>query len=108
MRVNKFIQSIRDIFGYYPDSSKGCKKFAELLVGVFGGDLFYNHEHYIALIDGIYYDLYGSYVESDLVQYPFEGQIKSVGVSNFLPVEMFGKDHIDSTFDFDLKYETGL
>lgn len=98
MKPDKFIRSVRETFGSYPQGSGGCWKFANILKGLFGGDIYYNNEHFITLIDHIFYDIYGEYKEGDHVKYIYEGEIKQYPLTDFLPVEEYGLKNIINSF----------
>lgn len=93
-----FIQSIRETFGTYPQSSAGCWRFANILSSLYGGKIYYNNEHFITLINGYYYDIYGEYGEDAVVRYIFEGELKEFPISDFLPIESFGIKNIMNSF----------
>ena len=99
MTPEAFIQSIRLLFGEYPANSGGCKQFAELLQALFGGELYYNNDHFITLIEGQFYDIRGSYTDRDLVRYIYEGRLIEFPISDFLPAAEFGPAHTEAAFN---------
>ena len=98
MTPEAFIQSIRSLFGEYPANSGGCKQFAELLQSLFGGELYYNNDHFITLIGGQFYHIRGSYAEQDMVRYIFEGRLIEFPITDFLPAVAFGTAHTEEAF----------
>ena len=98
MTPEEFIRSIRLLFGEYPANSGGCKQFAELLQALFGGELYYNNDHFITLIDDRFYDIRVSYGYQDVVRYIYEGRLIEFPISDFLPAALFGEAHTEEAF----------
>lgn len=98
MTPEEFIRSIRSLFGEYPTDSGGCKQFAELLQSLFGGELYYNNDHFITLIEGQFYDIRGSYAQQDVVRYIYEGRLIEFPLTDFLPAASFGSAHTEEAF----------
>ncbi len=95
---NIFRQSIRELFGSFPEGSGGCYKFASLLRGLYGGEIFYNNDHCITKIEGKFYDLFGEYEEGGLVQYINEGRLIEFPISDFLPISEFDEAKVKKSF----------
>lgn len=57
--ILEFIHLCNKIWGRYDDFTGGCYKFSKLLISVFGGTMYWSHDHIITLIDGVYYDIDG-------------------------------------------------
>ena len=88
---NSFRQSIRELFGSFPEGSGGCYKFARLLRNLYGGEIFYNNDHCITKIQDKYYDLFGEYEEDGIVRYFNEQRLIEFPISDFLPISEFGE-----------------
>lgn len=58
--VMEFIELCNKTWGKYPDFSGGCYKFSKLLISVFGGEMYWSHDHIITVIDGTAYDINGT------------------------------------------------
>lgn len=99
MTINQYTANIRDIFGEYPANSKGCRKFAKHLQSLFGGELYYNGEHFLLLNNGVYYDLRGSYKQKDIVYCIYEGQLLCYAISDFIHESLFGDAHLKKSFE---------
>lgn len=100
MEIKDFTASIRDIFGEYPANSKGCRKFAKLIQKLFGGELYYNGEHFLLLhSDGKFYDLRSTYTYSDIVYCIYEGELLSYPVADFIHESLFGQEHLKKSFE---------
>lgn len=99
MEPKEFIASIRETFGEYPAHSHGCRKFAKILQGLYGGELYYNGEHFLCQINGRFYDLRGHYPIDGKVLALYEGEIKEYPISGFLHEDLFGKNHLEASFN---------
>ena len=67
---------------------------------LFGGELYYNSEHFLLLhSDGNYYDLRGTYTSSDIVHCIYEGSLLSYPVSDFIHESLFGEQHLKRSFE---------
>lgn len=64
-KIHTFIALCRKTFGRYEEHSGGCYKFHLLLKSVFGGIGFYNGDHVITLIGGVFYDIDGEFLGFD-------------------------------------------
>ena len=58
-RILDFISLCNNTWGKYPEFSGGCYKFSNILIVVFGGDMYWSHDHIITVIDGNAYDIDG-------------------------------------------------
>lgn len=81
----EFIAMIRDIYpDRYADQSGGCLKFHRLLKAVYpDANGYYNSDHLITEIDGEFFDIDGIATQ----------------IAGFLPIESFGDDLIERSFD---------
>lgn len=107
MRVEQFINELKQIFPASIDGTNKSQAFANLIRELFGGDLFSNGDHFLVLIGDIYYDLSGAHVEGDTVKYFIGEGLKSAKVWDFQPVEI-EEESISSTHDYEFTYDTGL
>lgn len=88
----EFIAAIRDIYPNRPvDGSGECLKFHRLLKAVFPDATgYYNSDHVITEIDGSFFDL--------------DGTVDQIG--DYLPIDEFGEQFIEATFNHVLHLET--
>lgn len=63
--ILEFISLCNKTWGRYPELSGGCYKFSKLLMNVFGGDMYWSHDHIITVINGTAYDIDGVTVLTD-------------------------------------------
>ena len=95
---NSFRQSIRELFGSFPEGSGGCYKFARLLRDLYGGEIFYNNDHCITKIQDKFYDLFGEYEEDGIVRYFNEQRLIEFPISDFLPISKFNEAKVKKSF----------
>lgn len=57
--ILEFISLCNKTWGRYPEFSGGCYKFSKLLINVFGGEMYWSHDHIMTKIDGMFYDIHG-------------------------------------------------
>lgn len=77
--VLKFIATVNKIFGQKKES---CYPFSRLLISVFGGEMYYDSNHVITKINGVFYDSKGIVEDTD----------------NYLPEAEFGTEHFEQSF----------
>lgn len=58
-KILDFIELCKSIWGEYPKFSGGCYKFSKLLISVFGGQMYWTHDHVVTVIKGVAYDKNG-------------------------------------------------
>lgn len=86
-----FITRLREIYPErYAAFSGGCLKFHVLLKAMYPQARgFYDSEHLVTLIDGVYYDI--------------DGIVEDV--TDYLPVEAFGKEHFKAIWESPRRFE---
>lgn len=99
MTPKLFTTAIRETFGGYPANSHGCLKFADILKGIFGGERYYNGDHFVVKIEDRYYDLFGDYGPDDTVRYMYGGSLQEFPISDFLHEDEFGQHHLHKSFN---------
>ena len=81
-KIKKFISDLNKIYGQQKES---CYLFSRLLISVFGGELYYDSDHVITKINGVFYDSKGIVEDTD----------------NYLPEAEFGTEHFEQSFKCD-------
>lgn len=77
--ILQFISTINKIFGQREET---CYPFSKLLMSVFGGELYYDSNHVITKIEGVFYDSKGIVTDT----------------KGYLPKEAFGEEHFKQSF----------